>query len=48
VAAPALESRLGRLTEDQNGYDDATRRLKVNLEALRGAGLQAEGHIAVE
>lgn len=29
VIAPALESRLGRLTSDQNGYDDAARRLMI-------------------
>jgi hypothetical protein len=45
VTAPVLESRIGVLTGDQNGYDDATRRLKVTLDALRGAGLQTEGAV---
>jgi hypothetical protein len=45
VTAPALESRVGSLTADQNGYDDATRRLKDTLEALRAAGLQAQGAV---
>ena len=43
--APALESRLGLLTEDQKGYDAASLRLKEILEALEAAGLPAEGEI---
>ena len=46
VAAPALESRVGRLTGDQNGYDDATRRLATTIDALRGAGVQVQGEVS--
>jgi hypothetical protein len=45
VMAPALESRVGRLTGDQRGYDDAARHLNGVLEALRGAGLEAQGEV---
>jgi hypothetical protein len=45
VIAPALESRLGFLTEDQKGYDEASRRLKEVLERLEEAGLPAEGEV---
>ena len=45
VIAPALESRLGLLTEDQRGYDEASQRLKEILEGLEGAGLPAQGEI---
>lgn len=45
VTAPALESRLGRLTGDQSGYDDAALRLRETLAALGRAGLQARGEI---
>ena len=45
VMAPALESRLGRLTGDQHGYDDATQRLNAMLDALQGAGMQAGGEV---
>lgn len=45
VMAPALESRLGRLTGDQQGYDDAARHLKDTLETLDRAGISAQGEI---
>jgi hypothetical protein len=45
VTAPALESTVGHLTGDQAGYDDAARRLKVTLDALRGEGFQAQGAV---
>jgi hypothetical protein len=45
VTAPALESRIGRLAGDQNGYDDANRRLRDTLDALHEVGLQARGVI---
>jgi hypothetical protein len=45
VTAPALESTVGRLTGDQDSYDDAARRLKVTLDALRGAGFRAQGAV---
>ena len=45
VMAPALESKLGLLTEDQKGYDEASHRLKEILEALEEAGLPAQGEI---
>lgn len=45
ATTPALESRVGRITADQNGYDDATQRLVVTLEALREAGVQADGAV---
>ena len=48
VITPALASRLGRLTSDQNGYDDATRRLSEVIAALRVAGIQAEGEVGPE
>jgi len=48
VIAPALESRLGLLTSDQNGYDDASRRLSEVLAALRVAGIQAQGEVGPE
>jgi hypothetical protein len=46
VMAPALESKVGFLTEDQKGYDEASRRLKEILEELEQAGLSAQGEIA--
>jgi hypothetical protein len=45
VIAPALESRLGLLAEDQKGYDQASRRLTEILDAFEGAGLPAKGEI---
>jgi hypothetical protein len=45
VMAPSLESRLGRLAGDQQGYDDAARNLQVTLEALEGAGIPSRGEI---
>jgi hypothetical protein len=43
VIAPALQSRFGRLTEDQAGYDRATARLGAALEEFREAGMRIEG-----
>jgi hypothetical protein len=45
VTAPALESRLGRLTSDQSGYDNAARRLGEVLRVLREAGVDADGEV---
>jgi hypothetical protein len=46
VMATALESRLGLLTGDQSGYDDASRRLKATIEALEAAGIPAGGEVS--
>lgn len=48
VITPALASRLGLLTSDQNGYDDATRRLSEVIATLRVAGIQADGEVGLE
>jgi hypothetical protein len=48
VTTPVLESRIERLASDQNGYDDATRRLSEVLRALWTAGIQAEGAVGPE
>jgi GABA permease len=45
VVAPALESRLGLLADDQRGFDHASRHLGATVDALREAGLEAEGKI---
>jgi hypothetical protein len=45
ATTPALESRVGRITADQNGYDDATQRLAVTLDALREAGVETDGEV---
>ena len=45
VVAPALASRLDRLTGDQAAYDDASTRLDSTLEALRALGVDAQGRI---
>jgi hypothetical protein len=48
VTAPVHESKLGLLTSDQHGYDDATRRLDAALGALQAAGLQARGEVGAD
>jgi hypothetical protein len=45
VMAPALESRVGRLTGDQKGYDDATRRLNELVEGLKRDDTEAQGEV---
>jgi hypothetical protein len=45
VMAPALETRLGLLTDDQKAYDRSTARLEEMLEALARAGLPAQGEV---
>jgi hypothetical protein len=45
VVAPTLESKLGLLTEDQRGYDEASQRLETTLAALEDAGLEAHGQV---
>jgi hypothetical protein len=45
IMAPALESRMGRLTGDQKGYEDATWRLNEIVEALERAGIDAQGEV---
>jgi hypothetical protein len=45
VVAPALESRLGFLTDDQGGFDDAKQHLGATVDLLREGGLEAEGEI---
>jgi hypothetical protein len=45
VMAPALESRIGRLTGDQHGYDDAARHLQATLATLNDAEIAAQGEI---
>jgi hypothetical protein len=45
VVAPALESRVGRITDDQAGYDEATGRLGEVLERLEAAAIPARGEV---
>jgi hypothetical protein len=45
VMAPALESRVGRLTGDQKGYEDATRRLDEIVGGLERASVEARGEV---
>jgi len=45
VMAPALESRVGRLTGDQHGYDDAGRRLSDIVEGLQQANVDVQGEV---
>ena len=45
VVAPAISSRLDRLTGDQAAYDDASTRLDATLESLRALGVDAQGRI---
>jgi len=45
VVAPALESRAGLLADDQRGFDDASRHLGATVDALREAGIEADGRI---
>jgi hypothetical protein len=46
VMAPALESRIGRLTGDQKGYEDASKRLSEIIERLESAEMDVRGEIA--
>lgn len=43
VVAPALSSRLDRLTGDEDAYRAAQERLQTALDQLHGSGIQAEG-----
>ena len=45
VVAPALESRMGQLAGDQQGYEDATRRLNDIVEGFKRAGMDAQGEV---
>jgi len=45
VMSPALESRIGRLTGDQKGYDDAGGRLNEIVETLARADIEAKGEV---
>ena len=45
VIAPALSSRLDRWTGDQAASDRAETELEGTLEALRGMGIEAQGHV---
>ena len=45
IMAPALESRVGRLAGDQQGYEDATRRLNEIVAGLRRTGTEAQGEV---
>jgi hypothetical protein len=45
VIAPALESRVGRLTGDQKGYEEASGRLDQIVEGLRQAEVAVEGEV---
>jgi hypothetical protein len=46
VMAPALGSRLGLLNGDQEGYEDATRRLARTMETLESEGIAAAGEVS--
>src|SRR5262245_48466815 len=45
VMAPALESKAGRLADDQKGYDDAARRLNEMVAGLKRADIEALGEV---
>ena len=45
IMAPALESRVGRLAGDQQGYEDATRRVNEIVEGLKRADAEAQGEV---
>ena len=45
VVSPALESRIGRLAGDQQGYDDATRRLNDIVEGMQRVDIEARGEV---
>jgi hypothetical protein len=45
IVTPALESRVGRLAGDQQGYEDATRRLNEIVEGLKRADTEARGEV---
>ena len=45
VVAPALSSRLDRLTGDQSAYDDAAMRLHGMITALEAIGIPARGRV---
>jgi hypothetical protein len=45
VMAPALQSRIGLIAGDQQGYDSAAQHLKATIKALEDAGLPAQGEV---
>jgi hypothetical protein len=45
VMAPALQSRIGLVAGDQEGYDSAARHLEATIKALEDAGLPAQGEV---
>ena len=45
VVAPALASRLGRLTGDEDAYEHARRNLAATLRALEEVGIEAHGRL---
>jgi GABA permease len=45
VTAPALASRLGRLTGDEDSYTEARRHLDETLRELAAIGVDANGEI---
>ena len=45
VVAPALSSRLDRLTGDQSAYDEAATRLHEMITVLEGIGIRARGRV---
>ena len=45
VVAPALSSRLDRLTGDESAYEDAQERLDATLKALEALGIDATGRL---
>jgi hypothetical protein len=45
VMAPALQSRIGLVAGDQQGYDSAAQHLEATIKALEDAGLPAQGEV---
>ena len=45
IMAPALQSRAGRLAGDQQGYDDATRRLNEIVAGFKRGDTEADGEV---
>ena len=45
VMAPALQSRIGMIAGDQQGYDSAAQHLEATVKALEDAGLPAQGEV---
>ncbi len=45
VVAPAISSKLDRLTGDQSAYDEASTRLHKTVSGLDAIGVEARGHI---